>query len=706
MNYISKEGLEWFSMFLPSSTDVQKNIFSKWIKNLSDHYDDILKNIDGIYSSEKQKKILLSKVFHYFFPYTFITFSPFELPDLEKSVEILKDAFYHKDDLNILLYGDRDVDGITSLAILYLFLRDEMKYPEENLHAMVPREEDKYGITIEVAERILKKNPNILITLDCGSSNKEALDYMKNKQNMKIIVIDHHFIPEKESDFPKVEAFVNPKRLGPLNTNRDLCTAGIAYKLIWGLLYSFTSEYDIVNKVVSENQVVYIQKGVLVDQSKYDESAKKRQVLLKASESKISEQKNEEVISALPLWERETNRNPLFHKLDRFLKLFPDSVVLEDQARFLLNVQLKNIESKSRPFLPLAALGTIADIMPLIDDNRILVSEGLNVLTRNSASIPNGLRGILQVSNLLKKRVTEQDIAFSLSPMINAAGRLGQAHVALDALIEKDKLEGLKKAYLLKNLNEERKRTSKKGLDNVLPIVEPTALKKPMIIVFHEEVHRGISGLVANKLADLFKKPAMVLVNDGDSIRGSIRAYQNENVYAFILELKDFFIQFGGHKQAAGFSMENKYLDEFIQKAEDVSKEKNHIFDTDRDADLDENRDMIHLNDNELSPSLWEECKMFAPFGKLNPCPLFAINSTDGFEVDLMGKDKDHARVNLKAVKDKSIELVWFFHNGDAKNLLNDPEKKGSFTFYGEPHLSSFNGRIGYQLKIKKCVSN
>ena len=710
MNDILTESEKWLEAFLPKTSVVQKKIFSEWIRL----------NSKKLVKESSQSSDLLRKAFVFFFSYDFTMRSPFEIPEIQKAVGLLKDAVENKKK-KIIFYGDRDADGICSLAIFYLFFRDRLGYPQEKLTALLPGEDDKYGITMGVAERIISHEPDILITLDCGSSNKVELQLIKEKLHVQVIVIDHHFIPEKKAGYPEIEAFINPKRLKSSDPNRDLCTSGLSLKLIWALTYSFTREYQTAYCYTrhESQEMLYFKNLLRINKEEFLEANVQRKIVFDPNpghkEAKAEGSNSD--LGLRSLWNATSHLDRFFNRIDRFLRVYPDLISDEEKIRLLLQANLKKLNEKLRPFLAFSAIGTIADMVPLTNDNRVLVSEGIEFINENLrlSKRPDFLEGIfalLQTMFSQQQKITEEDLAFSICPAINAAGRLGNASMALKVLFEKDRLSAVKIAFDLKNLNEDRKKISYEAFENIKDRLGSQE-EKSLVIVYDPEIHRGISGLLANRLSNRYKKPALVMVNDGDSIRGSIRAYKNENVFLFIQKLSSYLIQHGGHKQAAGFSIEYSLKDEFIREAEKASldffkPQKRSSTNTTENSSLEvihgaqeDSFKAIELYDHELRTSLWEDCQIFAPFGKGNPHPILAIRMTQPIEKTPFGKTNDHLKIKMKALNTDRVEGIWFFYNNEFECL---DKEYHSYKILAEPCINDYQGRRSYRLNVKKIV--
>jgi len=632
---------------------------------------------------------ILHKNLKFLFPCHELLSSIFDLPGVESAIAIVHDLFHKRGEKKVLFYGDRDADGICSTSILYLFFRDKMGIAEANMTLMLPGEEDKYGLTLDIAEKIVERRPDILITLDNGSSNRESFGAIRAAlPGVKTIIIDHHSLPKSPEDYPDVDAFINPVMLAEKDSRRNMCTSGLAYLFIYAVAWSFTDEYDKITLVRNENPEndIYIKNGTRIDSNKYDKI-----FYLKSSIMGSAKNSTEPSNDFAALWNAECSQNFRLNKINNFLKSYPDTLGIPEKIAIFQNIKMKNVYRKVHEFLPLAAIGTVADSMLLTDDNRILVHEGLAMINENKSTLVTGLKEIIKAMELFNVNINEQDLAFTICPAVNAPGRMGQARMALDAIVVKDPLECARNSFLLKEQNEKRKFMSSESMR----LLEGS-LNSPddaVVVCYHEQIHRGISGIVAGKLAEKYEKPALVLVNDGQYLRGSVRSYKNENVLAIIQELAPWFVQYGGHLQAAGFSLEHAKRKDFT--AQFIATAARLLVKT-GDAEPAPDGPVIHLRDVELTPSLWKELLVFAPYGNGNPRPKLSISPTGEITYKLMGKEKNHARVNFTAVKNGSIEAVWFNFGKELYNLENYQTLK----VLTEPQINYFRGVEKYQLRI------
>ena len=692
-SHLNIESVRWLSHFIKEPTEIQYSIYYSWLVRIIKYYQELF-HLPYSYFSNNSYSFVFKKSFYFLHPYWLTLRSPFELPYIHKAIDIFKDIFYTKEPYKLVLYGDRDADGLSAISILYCFLRDEMKISENNMVALVPEENDKYGITETVIPRIIEEKPTVLIVLDCGSSNKTELDSIRQQiPNIKIIIVDHHFIPENTEDYPNVEAFINPKQLDIFNPNRELCSAGIIYKLLWALMFSFTSEYNSITQINHKDKIYYFKNGILTKD--HEELPIKRII------------DYEPTNSGAQTWsfvlQEVCAKNKDLSQIYSYINHYKHYFSIEEEFQFFFHAQLENIFLRTQPYLSMASVATVGDVMSLMDDNRVLVTIGLQQLNTNLEKTLGGLFGIIQAFDLKKRKITEDDYGFFICPSINAAGRLGKAEVALDLLTEKDKLNALKKAYQLRSINEERKVISNdavKMLESVITLHNYDQF--PIIAIYHAGIHRGISGLIANKLAEQYKKLAIVIVDDNDCLRGSMRSYKNENAFALLQHLSSYCIQCGGHRQAAGFSIDRANLDSFIQEAiRFVTTNPDIIQSVEEDADL--LSPIIYTTVKELRASFWTYCFTFAPYGQLNPVPLLSIDISqeERLQVYLMGEEQKHARILFVGSGSSSmIEAVWFFHNGEALKLT-EPKQR---TIVAKPQFNFFNGKTTYQLNIQSVT--
>ncbi|MES0491716.1 MAG: DHH family phosphoesterase [Leptospirales bacterium] len=679
---------KYLEAFLPDPTGIQKDLFLHWTRlRLAEL--ELPETDDGA-------SLVFQKSLNCFFPDRFFLTFPFELPDMQVAASVIKAALQKTEKPRIVFYGDRDADGVTSTAICYLFFKNVLNYPDDLLHLLLPGEEDKYGVTEEVAEKIISEKPDILIVLDSGSSNKDSFELINKRiPEIQVLVLDHHFLPEKPEDFPAVDAFVNPMRLDKNHAKRHLCTAGLAFNFIYAIVYSHTSDFEKIYKIVTKDGDQFIKNGVVLV-----EKPAKNDITIIANETETAERVSEDDTFYLDdLWKAEVKNDPDLAKVVRFLVSCKDDLEPVQKFHILKNLAMKKAANVTVPFLTLAAVGTVADSVSLVDDNRILVREGLRVIQNNTEQIPVGLKQLLQVLKIAPWMISEKDIGFGIGPAINAAGRMGNAKLSLDVLIESDPLQATKLSTSLKDENEKRKELSQLAISVLEEQIDENNTA-PILALYDSRVHRGISGLVAGKFAEKYNRPTLILVDDGDCLRGSIRAAKGENVIQIIHKMDHWFIQSGGHEAAAGFSLAHDKKDAFL---EEVLKEGARILaeqDLTKGENLPEDTCIIDIKDSDIRTSLWNDIKTFAPFGQSNPYPLLLLEITQPPKYSFMGKEKNHLKLNFPAISTSLVEGVWFF-GAENKDFFDQYDK---YLFAAEPNINYFFGKTKYQLRFVQSI--
>ncbi|MBV6494082.1 MAG: hypothetical protein LDLANPLL_02108 [Turneriella sp.] len=676
------EFANWYGFLFERKSEFAETIYRRFLDRLEAYTDGHLP--DAI----KREHAL-----RYLLPSIHLLKSPFVFPDMARAVMLLRESAAKR----IVIYGDRDADGVTSAALLTLFLREQLKVTPANLVTLVPQEEDKYGVTGDVVRRVVDTKPDLLITLDCGSSNRAELLEICEATGCRTIIIDHHFIPPLEEDFPKVDAFINPKRLPEYDFARDYCTAAIVLRFIQAVLFSYTRDFNEEISITTDTETIFLKNGVLLENPEAS-AVTRHYTLRKALPLGMGEAHDLEKI-----FEHIARENFEVRKIFNFYQKAPSAFSALEVFNAVQSASFRKVQAILAPYIPLAAIGLVADLMPIYADNRILVRSGLEIITRQLDALPMGLLALLKKLNLANT-VAEQDLSFTLCPVINAAGRMGSANIALDALLQKDPLEAAKAAHTLVKLNDERKESSKRALELLDEALDIRSYEAPIAVAIHAKFHRGLSGLIASKISEKLAKPSVVLVPDGTSYRGSIRAYTNENVYHILESLSMHLLQFGGHKQAAGFSIAEENLPQFIDALfafantlfQKGSKESEEI-------NLDPFRNFnppLEIEVARMRTPLWDELLIHAPYGVINPHPIVKILNSGKVELSPLGKTGAHAKLRFSQPADTNIEGVWFFHGGKAESVIH----REAISISGEPQVGKFMGRLQYRLKITQVT--
>jgi single-stranded-DNA-specific exonuclease len=381
--------------------------------------------------------------------------SPYLFEDMKKAVEVIKDSIAKKE--RITVYGDYDVDGVTSITVLYTFFRDYMKY--ENVSYYVPnRHQEGYGLNREALNSIIAGGTRLIITVDCGITSKEDVDFCVSK-GVKVIVTDHHN-PDPANVPSSAAAIINSK-YSETYPDKDLSGVGTAYKLLCAL----------------------------------------------ADEFKIP--------------------------------------VKDD-------------------FLDFVALGTIADIVPMSRENRIIVRRGLKKIENT----PNeGLRALKEAAGLKNGApVTAYHVGFVIGPRINAAGRIEHANKAVELFVSGDLAAIEDIAMELNATNEERKKLMKRMEEEAVSKIKDSfdPEKHFVIVLYDGSWNTGIVGLAASKIVAKFNRPAFILTDDSDGLaHGSARSVPAVDIYEALKNVEGHLVRYGGHRLAAGVSLKKEKIDDF-----------------------------------------------------------------------------------------------------------------------------------------------
>lgn len=368
---------------------------------------------------------------------------------------------------------------------------------------------------------------------------------------------------------------------------------------------------------------------------------------------------------------------------------YPFEEICGAQVAWLLLGLVKkelSLDIDMKGFLDILCIAVIADIMPLTDINRAIVKEGLKVLMHSQRPSSIIIRDFLN-----KSSITSEDIAFAIAPRINSAGRLEDASIALEFLTAQTTNEAYTQFEKLNSLNELRRTTEAQTTNEAFELVNE---EETIIVVAKEGWHEGVVGIVASRLVDHFSKPAIVLSIKNGVAKGSARSIGNINIYELIKQNSSLLTKFGGHKMAAGLSLEEKNIDLF--KAA-LNKSASKLSPADF---LSLEKVMGILPSDEIDFGLLELLESFEPYGEANSRPLFLIKDAQVVEIKYFGKDKSHTKVLLKqfAHERKPIELILF------KKSLEMPSEKKLTCSYGVTK-NEFNSRVSVQLIINKIYN-
>jgi single-stranded-DNA-specific exonuclease len=474
-------------------------------------------------------------------------YSPFLLKDMELAVRRLRQAIEGREP--ILLYGDYDVDGATSVLVL----RKAIEAAGGAAAYWIPhRLRDGYGMKASVVEQAAADGVKLIISVDTGIRASAVVE-RANQLGIDVIVTDHH-LPEAE--LPPACAVLNPKQPDCPYPDKNLCGAGVAFKLAWALLETMN-------------------------------------------------------------WP-ETRRTRLLKSL-----------------------------------VKLVAIGTVADVVPLRGENRILVKHGLEGLreVRNP-----GLRALLEAAGFREGEIpTAPQVAFRIAPRLNAAGRMAEAGDVIELFLTPDPARARELAARLHGLNQERQQTEAEMLERIYKICcqKPVTAEDKALVFCGAGWHRGVVGIVASRLVERYHRPVFVLGEDPETgvAQGSGRSIPQFHLLAALEAMADLFTQFGGHRLAAGVTLPAERVGEFRERL------NAHARTVLRDQDLEAAVELdARLRAEEVSDVSVGEVLRMAPFGFGNPAPLFG----------LMGARLEGAP---RIIKDRHVRLR-LAQNGAALNVM------------------------------------
>ena len=353
--------------------------------------------------------------------------------------------------------------------------------------------------------------------------------------------------------------------------------------------------------------------------------------------------------------------------------------------------------------LQYVAIATVCDVVDLISENRIIVKEGLKRIN-NTSNI--GLRALFKETGLEDKEITVYSLGFVIGPSINASGRLEQAEWALKMLLSDNEIEAKELAEKLNDLNKERQELTKEGLEEAIEIIEKNNMTKDkVLVVYLEDVHESIAGIIAGRVREKYNLPTIILTKAHDGAKGSGRSIEEYNMFEELLKCKDLIGKFGGHPMAAGMSIPNENIDEFRNRLNNVTTL------TDEDIIPKVSIDM-GLSLSQINYELIDQISLLEPYGKANPKPTFGMKKLKVVEARILGKNRNVLKLKLTDGR-LYIEGIYFgdiegFENS-VKDELGEIEYNKVFSGASNnlyldiicmPDINEFNGNKKVQLVI------
>lgn len=576
--------------------------------------------------------------------------SPFEFEDMEDVVERIKAA--ETEGEKVRIFGDRDVDGITSTVLL----QTELEERGIDVSYTVPDGDDPYGMTVEKVQKAYAEGVTLLITVDCGISEIEEIKEA-NRLGIDTIVLDHHL---SGSEIPDAYAIIDPKKEGTTYPFPHLAGCGVVAKTIWALRFSETDLYNeefILLHSQPGNDTIIIQAAKMRNFKILDRKIEELNPgLVKKEQSQILEFLNcslptfvlDKDIEVKQLQRAFGSNVDLFlqdirEKLDKTIpsirgkSLFTlagishtgrYSLFEKDELDVLIGIfnslfliSHPQLSSEYDKILDLVAIGTVADLMPMVDENRILLKRGLKTL---STCPRKSLLPLLSANNLLGKSLTTTNIGWNISPLLNSAGRLGKPTVAIDMLLAKENDDIEAKSAVLLDFNKQRKKMGSDAWTKMQGEAKTSCERfgSKMVLVHKTEVYRGITGLMASRLLAQFKVPAMVIASSDDSevLSGSMRSQKGFNILPFFKKFEDILETFGGHANAGGFSIKKSNINILIKNMENALDYMDCVEEEEDNVDID-----CTIPEEFMNPDLIKICEKFEPYGQANNPIVFHI---------------------------------------------------------------------------------
>ena len=463
---------------------------------------------------------------------------PYQMPDMEKAVNRILKAIDKNE--KTIIYGDYDVDGITSITVLKKFFLDR----GFDVGTYIPnRLNEGYGLNKDAVKEIANQGYKLIITVDCGISGIEEIEYAYSL-GLEVIVTDHH---EPLEEIPKAVAVVDCKRKDNKYPFNGLAGVGVSFKLIQAL----SQKLDLDSK--------------------------------------------------------------------EYLK-----------------------------YLDIVAIGTISDIVPLVDENRVITKLGLKLLeqTRNQ-----GLKQLIKSSGY--SSINSTTVSFGIAPRINACGRMGHEQEALKLFLTNNIEESREITDNLNNYNRSRQDIEKKILTEAINLIETKKLEKNnSLVLASENWHHGVIGIVASKITELFFKPTILLNIEGDIAQGSGRSVPGFDLHKALIDSSEYLEKYGGHEMAVGLTLKTDNIDNFEKKFEELAKE----------AKTEEIIPIIkidqEINDKDITLENVKSLDLLEPYGEANKMPLFLYRNLKIDSIRALSEGK-HIKLTLRD-KNTIINAIGF----------------------------------------------
>ena len=607
--------------------------------------------------------------------------NPFLLDEMGDAVDRILSAVSEGERVHV--FGDRDVDGVTGTVLMTETLRNlglEVSWA-------VPMGDAPYGLTREVVDDCVAADVTLLVAVDCGTTNADEIQYAA-AQGIDTIVVDHH---NPQGDRPPAVAIVNPKLPDSSYPFDGLCACALVSKVRYALGIARSDIYNqpicllnvrpgnesLILDVIKMENLIEIDRisenlmpGVLdVEHSRLGDFLLGVQILVYDAPSQqrllqqaFGENVDIHVIDVAPeLWKqfpslegksllrlRGQSRQVRYgggepSEIEAFSSLFQTFVLRKEE----------DLQSDLQEALDLVCLATLADMMPMRDENRILVARGLNQMTESPRG---GLRELLERQKLLGKKIDTRDVGWSISPVLNAAGRMGEPDKAVSLFLAADDIQRAAAADQIIELNNQRRKIGDAGWQLVQDQARSSHEKHEgkFLIVSSDQINRGVTGILAGKLARQYKATAAVVTVMAGRAVGSVRSARGLVATDLLAGCDDLLLDWGGHDAAAGFRLDLERLPELETRLQGLIKSIPLVQAEDDDIAVDAELPLDFLN-----PELGKVVELFAPFGQDHPPLTFLARRLGVADITIIGKNEDHVRLLLESGRHKWPAVFW-----------------------------------------------
>lgn len=654
--------------------------------------------------------------------------NPFCFSGMEDAVERILQA--KEEGEKVLIFGDSDVDGVTSTAILY----EQLVKMGIDVSWRLPLEDDGYGLNIAAIDDFAAQDGTLIITVDCGISNNDEIAHA-NDLGIEVIVTDHHNPPE---NLPEAIIIIDPKIEDSNYPFDGISGAAVAYKLVSALRFADTDFYgaEICILELTENQeekcfyadcvkiknlvkikelhekivpgqtsiydlkLPYFLQGQLI----YSWDSKATLTLLsqifgRGIEFNLNDLRNE-ISQIIPAVRGKTATQ--VKALSQIAKYYGETSELMSIYNLYVTYCKKLISQKKpqqsadeQKDLQLVALAALADIMPMKDENRVFVRNGIASIKKLRPRA--GLAELFNKLNINIDALTSTDLSWTVIPALNAAGRMGQSDLALKLLISENPREREQLANTIYDLNEQRKDLVSEACYKVHETAEQSLAvhSNKLCICVDQCINKGVTGIVATRLMQDFNVPTIAITYENEICTGSMRSCRGFVATNFLDSLGDIYINHGGHNFAAGFSFYKENLEIFLNK---VQAAASSVMLEDECSDIFVDAE---IPPEHLTPENFSLIDTFEPCGAESPELILMTRKIKLIDTMVLGKkEPHHLKLILDTGKYKIPAMFW----GQAERLKKDIQIGKYYDILYNMSRNYFNGTVTKQLIIKEIL--